>query len=87
MEKGLPAIVVRALIIVYEKQFAWVKWGRARSETFSIVNGTRQGSVLSPTIFSLYMNDILIKLRNLGVGCYVGVCSWGPLVMQMIWFC
>ena len=56
LDKGLPAVVVRTIIFVYEKQFAWVRWGRARSEMFSIVNGTRQGSVLSPALFSIYMD-------------------------------
>ena len=57
---GLPPIV-RVLVFVYEEQFAWVKWGKAKSQQFSIVNGTRQGSVLSPSLFSLYMDELLIK--------------------------
>ena len=77
LDKGLPAVVVRAIIVVYEKQFAWVRWGRARSEMFPIVNGTRQGSVLSPALFSIYMDEILLNLRNLRVGCYIGEVFMG----------
>ena len=72
LDRGLPAIVVRTLVTVYEKQCAWVRWGSAKSDVFPIVNGTKQGSVLSPTIFSVYVDDLLIELRKLGVGCYVG---------------
>ena len=79
LDKGLPAVVVRTLITVYEQQYAWVRWGRARSEVFNIVNGTRQGSVLSPTLFAVYMDEILTKLRNLGVGCYVEEVFMGAL--------
>ena len=79
LEKGLPAVVVRTLVTVYEKQYAWVRWGNARSEIFPIVNGTRQGSVLSPALFSIYMDEILVNLRNLGVGCYVGEVFMGAL--------
>ena len=79
MEKGLPAVVVRTLITVYEQQYAWVRWGRARSEMFPIVNGTRQGSVLSPALFAIYMDEVLQNLRNLGVGCYVGEVFMGAL--------
>ena len=57
---GLPVIIVRVLVFVYQEQFAWVKWGNARSQQFKIVNGTRQGSVLSPSLFSLYMNELLV---------------------------
>ena len=36
--KGLPAVVVRTISMVYEKQCAWVRWGKARSKVFPIVN-------------------------------------------------
>ena len=71
-QKNLPAIVVRTLIFVYEEQNAWVKWGNTRSEQFRIVNGTRQGSVLSPAFFSVYIDDLLSQLRKSGVGCHIG---------------
>ena len=71
-KKGLPAIVIRTLIFVYEEQTAWVSWGTARSSQFGIVNGTRQGSVLSPGFFSIYVDDLLLELRRSGVGCYIG---------------
>ena len=72
LTKKIPAIVIRVLIYVYEEQRAWVKWGDARSRAFSLVNGTRQGSVLSPALFSLYMDDLLVRLRKAGVGCHLG---------------
>ena len=70
---------MRTLITVYEQQYAWVRWGKARSERFPIVNGTRQGSVLSPALFAIYMDEILVNLRNLGVGCYVGGVFMGAM--------
>ena len=59
-------------MFVYQEQTAWVKWGSAKSSCFSIVNGTRQGSVLSPIFFAVYIDDLLKELRLLGVGCYIG---------------
>ena len=70
--KKLPSIVIRALIFVYEQQTAWVRWGKAKSSCFGVTNGTRQGSVLSPAFFAIYIDDLLKKLRELGVGCYIG---------------
>ena len=72
VERKLPAVVVRVLMFVYEEQTAWVQWGKEKSRTFGIVNGTRQGSVLSPALFSVYMDDLLLKLRKAGVGCHLG---------------
>ena len=60
------------ILFVYQRQTAWVRWGSARSSYFGIVNGTRQGSVLSPCIFAIYMDELLQDLRNLGVGCHIG---------------
>ena len=57
-------------MFVYEEQHAWVKWGKSRSRTFGI--GTRQGSVLSPALFSVYMDDLILRLRKAAVGCDMG---------------
>ena len=50
---------------------------------FTIVNGTRQGSIMSPALFSLYVDELLVELRNLGVGCKVaGVLHGGSGVLR-----
>ena len=72
LDKGMPPIIVRVLMYIYEEQFAWVRWGNARSSRFSISNGTRQGSIASPDLWSVYLDPLLKKLRRLGVGCHVG---------------
>ena len=72
MDRNLPAIVVRVLVCVYEEQRGCVKWSGVRSSTFSITNGTRQGSVLSPCLFSVYLDDLLKRLRHMGLGCHMG---------------
>ena len=33
-------------------------------------NGVRQGGVLSPVLFTIYIDKLLLELRQLGVGCY-----------------
>ena len=72
MDMDLPPIVIRLLAYVYEEQAGCVQWDGIRSSKFSITNGTRQGSVLSPTLFSVYVDDLLKELRQLGLGCHVG---------------
>ena len=64
---------------MYEDQYACVKWGGSRSSIFSIVNGTRQGSILSPTLFAVYVDDLLVELRNLGVGCKMAGVFMGAM--------
>ena len=43
--------------------------------TFSISNGVRQGGILSPNLFSVYMDDLYKLLINSGIGCFIdNVC-------------
>ena len=57
----------------YKEQLAWVKWGKNHtSSIFGISNGTRQGSVASPTFWAVYLDPLFKILRSLGVGCHVG---------------
>ena len=63
---------MRVLIYAYEEQKGWVRLADKNSEAFSIRNATRQGSVLSPYLFSsCYLDDLLVKLRGLRIGCHV----------------
>ena len=77
IDKNLPPLVVRTLVFIYQEQTAWVRWGEAKSSQFGIVNCTRQGSVLSPCFFAVYMDDLLKELRSLGVGCHIGDVFFG----------
>ena len=68
IDKGLPPLIVRVLTFVYEEQTAWVTLAGIKSEEFKISNGTRQGSVLSLIIFSVYLDGLLAELRRRGLG-------------------
>ena len=70
-EKGIPAIVIRVVIYCYQEQKGWVRLAGVSSDSFSLTNGCRQGSVLSPFWFSIYVNKLLQKLRKLGLGCHI----------------
>ena len=45
-----------------------VKVGEVLSESFGMTCGLRQGCVLSPLLFSLYINSLVEKLEAAGVG-------------------
>ena len=36
-----------------------------------VSNGVRQGAVSSPILFSVYINDLILELRDAGLGCHV----------------
>ena len=70
MERGIPPILNRFLLSWYKSQRMQVRWNATLSPAFSVSNGVRQGGVLSPILFTIYMDDLLLGLKDLGIGCY-----------------
>ena len=69
LEGGLPLLVVRFLLCWYTSQECRVRWGSCLSDSFGVSNGVRQGSVLSPLLFAVYLDGLLSELVECGVGC------------------
>jgi len=45
--------------------------------------GVRQGGVLSPVLFAVYIDGIIDKLEGVGLGCWLGNVLLGAFCMQM----
>jgi len=71
-ERELCPTVCRFLAFQYTCQVCCVKWLSTVSENFTVSNGVKQGGVLSPHLFTLYMDCLLKRLRESGFGCYIG---------------
>ena len=52
LARGCPLFMVRLLVHWYSHQECVVKWGNTLSAPFTVTNGVRQGSVLSPYLIS-----------------------------------
>ena len=42
-------------------------------------NGVKQGGVLLPMLFSIYIDELLMKMKKSGLGCYIGNVFIGAL--------
>ena len=65
----LPNPVIRFLLQWYSNQHLEIRWNSILSSPFSVTNGVQQGRVLSPILFTVYIDELLQHLQKLGVGC------------------
>ena len=62
--------ILNFLIQWYSTQKMSVQWNHnCHSSGFSVSNGVRQGGVLSPFLFAVYLDSLLKELSLSGVGC------------------
>lgn len=71
-ERKIPSIIIRIIRYWYSNQTIRVRWGSFLSELFNVKNGVRQGGVLSPILFNIYVDSISIELNKQKVGCMIG---------------
>ena len=79
LEKKLSKIFLRLLIVMYMMQNARVRWNDALSELFDLINGCKQGAVLSGILYNFYVNNLFQKLRESKSGCWVDLHYVGML--------
>ena len=60
-----------------KNRLAGSSWEARSQQLFGVTNGTHQGSVLSPLLFSVYLDDLLAQLRKLQLGCSIGGYWYG----------
>ena len=72
MTRNIPPVVLRLLLDMYRKQEANVRWNSSISRSFPMSNGVKQGAVLSPRLYCIYMDDLFAEMRRRKTGCWVG---------------
>ena len=71
MARGVPLCFLNLVIYWYLNMFSCCQWNSVKSAYFQLIMGTKQSGVLSPRLFALYMDDLIIKLRASGLGCHI----------------
>ena len=65
LERKTPLVFLKIIISWYEGLICRVKWGENFSPWFAITAGVRQGGVLSPDFYCLYVDGLLQLLKQL----------------------
>ena len=71
-DRGVPAYLVRIIVYWYTHQVLYVRWQNVLSTGFTVTNGVRQGGILSPYLFCVYMDDLSALLNSEPIGCVLG---------------
>ena len=72
IDRGIPVYVVIILMYWYRNQSMSVRWGNTISSKFHVTNGVKQGGILSPELFNVYVNDLSTSLNDTKLGGSLG---------------
>jgi len=79
LSRDLPASVIRLLLDMYSRQRMCTSWQGVKSDYFSTENGVKQGGILSPILFCVYIDELLCRIINSGLGCHIGHMSFAGI--------
>ena len=71
LNRGVPLCFLRIVMYMYLNMKSRCQWRGKFSDYFDVLTGTKQGGVISPRIFALYMDDLIERLRKRGFGCHL----------------
>ena len=63
LKLNICPLILRIFIYMYTNQLLAVKWNDVSSKSFQPLNGIKQGGVISPSLFCLYIDNLLKKLK------------------------
>ena len=69
--RQVPLLFINIIICWYSDLQCRVRWGDTVSDWFSIKAGVRQGGVLSPDFYCIYVDEIVDILSRMRIGCYL----------------
>ena len=73
---GLPGVTWSLFHSLHQDAESVDKLNGIYSGHFQILQGIRQGGILSTDLYNLYENDLLLRLDKPCIGCHIGELSY-----------
>ena len=71
INRNINVLIIRLLQCWYRQQAFCIRWGTSLSTKFYVSNGVRQGGIMSPILFNVYMDNLSMELNKSGIGCVI----------------
>ena len=75
-QRNLPPTITRLLLDMYTRQRLYASWNGEISDPFQTQNWVKQGGILSPILFCVYIDELLRRIDSSGLGCHIGHLSY-----------
>ena len=89
VKRSISPLTIRLLLNMYTSQTINVVWENTFSEPFDVSNGVKQGGVLSPILFGIYIDELMSRLKKSSFGCHIGHMFVGALAfaddLALLW--
>ena len=72
IDRNIPGVFLRIIMDLYTRQNLRASWNGVISTNFSVSNGVRQGGVVSPILFNVYIDELLLRLKQHDFGRHIG---------------
>ena len=70
--RNMCPVTLRLIMNMYISQKMQVRFSNVLSSQFTVGNGVKQGGVLSPILFTVYLDSLIKTLKQRNIGCKIG---------------
>ena len=71
IDKKIAPSIIRVIFYMLTNTEACVNFNGFKGQFWRVGSGVRQGGILSPLLFNLYLNEVLENISKINVGCFL----------------
>jgi len=72
--------IINVLENWFSKNYTRVKWGDDSSDCIHLLSGVKQGGILSPFLFTLFVDNVLKSLEASDLGCFISFSCYNSFM-------